>query len=48
MSIHGDAGAKAALYRDRFQLLLQRISRDRHFSRPAFDTEVADSRSCEV
>ncbi|RWR95935.1 DNA polymerase epsilon subunit B [Cinnamomum micranthum f. kanehirae] len=48
MPIHGDAGAKSALYRDRFQLLLQRISRDPHFSRPVFDAEMIDSRSCEI
>ncbi|KAL7251850.1 hypothetical protein ACSBR1_013659 [Camellia fascicularis] len=29
--IHGDASAKATLYRDRFLLLLQRLSRDQHF-----------------
>ncbi|KAJ8621382.1 hypothetical protein MRB53_029911 [Persea americana] len=48
MPIHGDAGAKSDLYRDRFQLLLQRISRDPHFSRPVFDAEMIDSRSCEI
>ncbi|XP_010276251.1 PREDICTED: DNA polymerase epsilon subunit B isoform X2 [Nelumbo nucifera] len=48
LPIHGDASAKAALYRDRFQLLLQRISRDRHFSRPAFDTEMTETGSCEI
>ncbi|KAI7983173.1 DNA polymerase epsilon subunit B [Camellia lanceoleosa] len=37
--IHGDASAKATLYRDRFLLLLHRLSRDQHFSKPAFDTE---------
>ncbi|CAL5407266.1 unnamed protein product [Camellia sinensis] len=37
--IHGDAYAKATLYRDRFLLLLHRLSRDQHFSKPAFDTE---------
>ncbi|KAI7982546.1 DNA polymerase epsilon subunit B [Camellia lanceoleosa] len=36
--IHGDASAKATLYRDRFLLLLQRLSRD-HFSKLAFDLE---------
>ncbi|KAF8389640.1 hypothetical protein HHK36_024159 [Tetracentron sinense] len=47
LPIHGEALAKAALYRDRYQLLLQRLSRDRHFSKPAFDTE-AQSGSCEI
>ncbi|CAL5346709.1 unnamed protein product [Camellia sinensis] len=46
--IHGDASAKATLYRDRFLLLLQRISRDQHFSKPAFDTERSQFGSCEI
>ncbi|XP_068658256.1 DNA polymerase epsilon subunit B [Aristolochia californica] len=46
--IHGEASAKAALYRDRFQLLHQRLSRDRHFSRPAFDVEMTYSESSEI
>ncbi|CAA7400803.1 unnamed protein product [Spirodela intermedia] len=48
LPIHGEASAKAALYRDRFHLLLQRISRDKHFSRPVFDSEMVDSQSCEI
>lgn len=48
LPIHGEAGDKAALYRDRFQLLLQRLSRDKYFSRPAFDTIMSDSDSYEV
>ncbi|KAG1334197.1 DNA polymerase epsilon subunit B [Cocos nucifera] len=48
LPIHGEAGDKAALYRDRYQLLLQRLSRDKYFSRPAFDTEITDSDSCET
>ncbi|XP_039127391.1 DNA polymerase epsilon subunit B [Dioscorea cayenensis subsp. rotundata] len=48
LPIHGEAGDKAALYRDRFQLLLQRLSRDKYFSRPAFDTIMSDSDSYEI
>ncbi|WOL20163.1 DNA polymerase epsilon subunit B [Canna indica] len=48
LPIHGDAGDKAALYRDRYQLLLQRISRDKYFSRPLFDAEMAESVNCEI
>ncbi|XP_058079436.1 DNA polymerase epsilon subunit B [Magnolia sinica] len=48
LPIHGEASAKAALYRDRFQLLLQRLSRDRHFSKPAFDAEMTHSGNCEI
>ncbi|KAL6967836.1 DNA-directed DNA polymerase epsilon, subunit B [Sarracenia purpurea var. burkii] len=46
--IHGDASAKATLYRDRFLLLLQRLSRDSHFSRPAFDIEKSQFGCCEI
>ncbi|KAM0949149.1 putative DNA-directed DNA polymerase [Dioscorea sansibarensis] len=48
LPIHGEAGDKAAVYRDRFQLLLQRLSRDKYFSRPAFDTIMSDSDSYEI
>lgn len=48
LPIHGDAGDKAALYRDRYQLLLQRIARDKFFSKPVFDTKMTESESCEV
>ncbi|KAI8025695.1 DNA polymerase epsilon subunit B, partial [Camellia lanceoleosa] len=46
--IHGDASAKATLYRDRFLLLLHRLSRDQHFSKPAFDTERSQFGSSEI
>ncbi|XP_028105713.1 DNA polymerase epsilon subunit B-like [Camellia sinensis] len=46
--IHGDAYAKATLYRDRFLLLLHRLSRDQHFSKAAFDTERSQFGSCEI
>ncbi|THU57816.1 hypothetical protein C4D60_Mb03t07530 [Musa balbisiana] len=48
LPIHGDAGDKAALYRDRYQLLLQRIARDKFFSKPVFDTKMTESESCEI
>ncbi|CAL9111196.1 unnamed protein product [Musa textilis] len=48
LPIHGDAGDKAALYRDRYQLLLQRIARDKFFSKPIFDTKMTESESCEI
>lgn len=48
LPIHGEASAKAALYRDRFLLLFQRVSRDQHFSRPSFDVENSEFGSCEV
>lgn len=48
LPIHGDSAAKAALYRDRFQLLQKRLSRDKLFSKPAFDVEITYSGSYEV
>lgn len=48
LHIHGDASAKAALYKDRFLLLYQRVLRDSHFSKPAFHTEMSHYGSCEV
>nr|KYP51105.1 DNA polymerase epsilon subunit 2 [Cajanus cajan] len=47
LPIHGEASAKAALYRDRFLLLSQRLSRDQHFSKPAFESEFSHFGSCE-
>ncbi|XP_057762758.1 DNA polymerase epsilon subunit B [Arachis stenosperma] len=48
LPIHGDASAKAALYRDRFLLLFQRLSRDQNFSKPAFESEFSHFGSCEI
>ncbi|XP_022731107.1 DNA polymerase epsilon subunit B isoform X1 [Durio zibethinus] len=48
LPIHGEASAKAALYRDRFLLLFQRVSRDQHFIKPAFDTDDETSQSCQL
>ncbi|KAF1883037.1 hypothetical protein Lal_00003219 [Lupinus albus] len=47
LPVHGEASAKEALYRDRFLLLSQRLSRDQHFSKPAFDSEFSHFGSCE-
>ncbi|KEH26806.1 DNA polymerase epsilon subunit B [Medicago truncatula] len=44
----GDPPAKSALYRDRFLLLSQRLSRHQDFSRPAFESELSQFRSCEI
>ncbi|XP_030937203.1 DNA polymerase epsilon subunit B [Quercus lobata] len=48
LAIHGEASAKAGFYRDRFLLLFQRLARDHHFSKPAFDTEISQVGSCEI
>ncbi|KAJ0496018.1 putative DNA-directed DNA polymerase [Helianthus annuus] len=48
LSIHGDASAKARLYRDRFLLLCQRLSGIPQFSRPSFNSELFGLRSCEI
>ncbi|KAJ4839699.1 DNA-directed DNA polymerase epsilon, subunit B [Turnera subulata] len=48
LPIHGDASAKASLYRDRFLLLFQRVSRDQHFAKSTFDSEISDYGSCEI
>ncbi|KAJ7969659.1 DNA polymerase epsilon subunit [Quillaja saponaria] len=48
LPIHGEALAKAALYRDRFLLLHRRLSFDQHFSKPAFDSENSHFGSCEI
>lgn len=48
LEIYGEASAKANLYRDRFQLLLQSISRDKNFSKPTFDAMTTDGESSEV
>ncbi|GAB4860583.1 DNA-directed DNA polymerase epsilon, subunit B [Ancistrocladus abbreviatus] len=48
LPIHGNASAKGALYRDRYELLFQRLSRDPHFSEPAFETEMSTFGCCEI
>ncbi|KAL0441154.1 UNVERIFIED_CONTAM: DNA polymerase epsilon subunit B [Sesamum radiatum] len=48
LAIHGDASAKATLYRDRFLMLSQRLSRDPHFSKPVFDSDISDYGSCQI
>ncbi|CAM6105733.1 unnamed protein product [Calypogeia fissa] len=47
-SIHGEAQSKAALYRDRFQLLQQRVIRDKHFAKPAFGLAGSRTGACEM
>ncbi|XP_068307001.1 DNA polymerase epsilon subunit B [Pyrus communis] len=48
LSIHGEASAKSALYKDRFLLLSQIISRQKEFSRPAFGSKSSDSGRREI
>ncbi|KAI5445209.1 hypothetical protein KIW84_013456 [Lathyrus oleraceus] len=48
LPLKGDAAAKSALYRDRFLLLSQRLSRDQNFSKPAFESERSQFRSREI
>ncbi|XP_076906459.1 DNA polymerase epsilon subunit B-like [Bidens hawaiensis] len=48
LPIHGDALSKAWLYRDRFLLLSQRLSRIPQFSRPSFSSELSEFGSCEI
>ncbi|MCO5615087.1 hypothetical protein L7F22_069375 [Adiantum nelumboides] len=48
LPIHGDAQSKASLYRDRLQLLHQRLIRDKHFAKPAFNFESNRAGSCEM
>ncbi|CAA0818112.1 DNA polymerase epsilon subunit B2 [Striga hermonthica] len=48
LPIHGDASAKVILYRDRFLLLSQRLSRDPHFSRPVFGSNISEYGSCQI
>ncbi|KAG7609998.1 unnamed protein product [Arabidopsis thaliana] len=48
LPIHGEASAKTALYRERFMLLSQRVSRAEHFSRPAFDAEMSQFENNEI
>ena len=46
--MHGEASAKAELYKDRFLLLFQRVCRDGHFSTSAFNAQTSEFGSCEV
>ncbi|XP_010493271.1 PREDICTED: DNA polymerase epsilon subunit B-like isoform X2 [Camelina sativa] len=48
LPIHGEAYAKTALYRERFMLLSQRVSRAEHFTRPAFDAEMSQFENNEI
>ncbi|RAL52183.1 hypothetical protein DM860_017320 [Cuscuta australis] len=48
LPIHGDATAKANLYKDRFLMLFQRLSRDSQFSKPCFGSTMSEYGSCEI
>ncbi|KAL5746867.1 hypothetical protein ACOSP7_023847 [Xanthoceras sorbifolium] len=48
LPIHGEASAKVELYKDRFLLLFQRVSRDDHFSTSAFNAQTSEFGSCEI
>ncbi|KAK9071821.1 hypothetical protein SSX86_008250 [Deinandra increscens subsp. villosa] len=48
LPFHGDAPAKAWLYRDRFLLLSQRLSRIPQFCRPSFNSGLSELGSCEI
>ncbi|GAB2212076.1 hypothetical protein Droror1_Dr00025420, partial [Drosera rotundifolia] len=48
LPFHDDAPPKAALYRDRFDLLFKRLSRHPHYSKPAFDIDLSSPGSCEI
>ncbi|KAG2331878.1 hypothetical protein Bca4012_018550 [Brassica carinata] len=48
LPVHGEASAKTEVYRERFNLLLQRVSRDELFTRPAFDPEKSQFDNCEI
>ncbi|ESQ50132.1 hypothetical protein EUTSA_v10001961mg [Eutrema salsugineum] len=48
LPIHGEASSKTSVYRERFMLLSQRVSRAEHFSRPAFDAEMSQFENYEI
>ncbi|CAH9061095.1 unnamed protein product [Cuscuta epithymum] len=48
LPIHGDASAKATLYKDRFLMSFQKLSRDPRFSKPAFGSTISEYGSCEI
>ncbi|KAI5673983.1 hypothetical protein M9H77_14347 [Catharanthus roseus] len=48
LPLHGDSSAKINVYRDRFLLLSQRLSRQPEFSKPAFDFDISEYRTCEI
>jgi DNA polymerase epsilon subunit 2 len=47
-ALHGEAQAKASLYRERFLLLQQRILKDKYFAKPAFEGHGSQFGSCEI
>ncbi|KAL4578900.1 hypothetical protein LXL04_015031 [Taraxacum kok-saghyz] len=48
LPIHGDASSKTWLYRDRFLLLSQRLSRIPHFSTSSFNSDLSEFGSYEI
>ncbi|KAK1421047.1 hypothetical protein QVD17_23104 [Tagetes erecta] len=48
LPLQGDAQSKAWLYRDRFLLLSQRLSRIPQFSKPSFSNDLSEFGSCEI
>ncbi|CAH2059953.1 unnamed protein product [Thlaspi arvense] len=46
--VHGEASAKTELYRERFMLLKQRVSRSEYFSRPEFDSDTTQIKKHEI
>ncbi|KAL4562410.1 hypothetical protein LXL04_034613 [Taraxacum kok-saghyz] len=48
LPIHGDASSKTWLYRDRFILLSQRLSRIPHFSTSSFNSDLSEFGSYEI
>lgn len=49
LPVHGEACAKTEIYRERFRLLPQRVSRAEYFSRPTiFDDEMLQFNKREV
>ncbi|KAJ4869580.1 DNA polymerase epsilon subunit B2 [Raphanus sativus] len=48
LPVHGEAFSKTELYRERFMLLLQRVSRSEFFSRPVFDPDKSQFDNCEI
>lgn len=48
LPIHGDATAKANLYKDRFLMLFQILSRDSQFSKPGFGSTMSENGSREI
>ncbi|XP_010418726.1 PREDICTED: DNA polymerase epsilon subunit B-like [Camelina sativa] len=48
LPVHGEASAKTYIYRERFRLLSQRVSRADSFSRPVFDADMLQYKKREI